>query len=102
MSTRQPFGGMVVHYGAPAMPAEPWVPRVAPPSDGVGTGIGTDAVRILPQPILDRLAGLPSTRRLVVSARVEDGGVRVKVTVDGVLVSESLTPGSSLTVEADV
>lgn len=88
---RQPFSGMVVHYGAPSMPdQEPWSPSVPLPSAP------------LPDHVIDRLAGISYKRRLRISAAREGDGVRVKVTIDGVLVSETLTPGASVTVEADV
>ena len=78
--TRLPNMGMTMAYGTPGMivespPIAPGYSFVVPP---------------------------PEKRRLRVSAAIEDGGVRVKVTLDGALVSETLTPGASLTVEADV
>ena len=90
---RFPAMGQVTMYGAPGVewvPEREFVPLVpsAPPSEA-----------------FDRIAKamLVGKRKLRVSAaRDADGGIRVKVTLDGVLVSESLTPGASITVEADV
>jgi len=94
------YGGAPFPY-QPQTPVTPYVPPIVPVYPESPNTIGT---KITLDPRTQAMADADTKRRLrVTTLKGDDGEIRLKVYLDGVLVSESITDGgSTLTVETDI
>lgn len=107
MSGRYPGMGNVIMYGAPGVGDWHPIPGQVEvqPVPVVGTWpwplSTTPSAEDIAKAIREQLEQAPK-KCLRISTAHEGGGLRVKVTLDGVMISESFTPGNALVVESDV
>ncbi len=88
-------GANVTMYGAP--PAPKWDPpdQLQP--------YGPPFVPLVPHPSVTTTFELPTARKLRVSVRREDSGeMKIKIMVDGEVIAEGISDGTTLTIEKEI